>query len=706
MRKFTIWIAFVSLISIMLFSCANAAGGGGGGSGMNYGAEILLSDLEGKYLAPYDQVDSNGRTTMTEASWFEYYYYITGGEFKIYRISDKRFTIRSGYQSYDERTAQGTPFRSYNSSTCQNDGTWRCPLFRARQLGEFIALQNGDWIDDGTYDNEENSENIDISSCGNIHWNSSFHGGTIYKLTDHVNTINWYANGADNGITETYLLPPGMKFDYPYAIDFGVATPDGYTFEGWDKASAAETVEISRIGSPLKSVNEDTNFYAVWSYPATYTITFYGNGTQFSDHGTKKETVTQTLSGNGINGIFTYPFKTLYDLGIYFCERAGFTHVGWAKNPTSAVIEYKDPDKITLDSDTNLYAVWKCPKSHKITFNANGGSLSKDSQLATADCLEFDPNIPPVNISLKTASDLNLSRSGYRFRGWALQNDAEDVLYQDGASLTVSEDMTLYALWDKEVTYTITYVKNASGATIETETQSILGTELTGVHGEIKSANELGLVRLYQGGPSRYLLKGWARTASGERAYVSGQNIDLTEDITLYAVWYLPKYTVSFSNATTSNPSREITGYGGTTTLPSAGTKSGYTFKCWKCGDNTFAAGQTVSIYGDSTFTAIWTENCYYIQLYYPASGATLIGMGYDLVSTSSSVDHTWSYNTKNSTYSPAEKITGPRQDINITVGYKDSYHNQTVTHSWVDYTFQYGKTYIINVVTGGITVQ
>jgi len=714
MRRIFLWPVIFAITFIMLFSCANAAGGGNGGGhpqgmSINFNTPIALSELNGKSLMPVAEY-RNGTISLDNNATWRYYYFAENGTLKEGKIDEttNKFSTKD-FSTFDEYTARITSYRAYDES--KGGYEWRFSFYRFYQCGEYIIGQYGHINDNGLYGSEENAENIDISSLGTILWQPD-PDTNLYKLVDNRVIINFYASGASEDAI-TWILPADMKFRLPSPQNFGVNKNSNYEYVGWCEDVSADRIDQSIYGDPIRAIGTDTNLYPVWSYPATYTITFYGNGTQFSDHGTKKETVTQTLSGNGINGIFTYPFKTLYDLGIYFCERAGFTHVGWAKNPTSAVIEYKDPDRITLDSDTNLYAVWKCPKSHKITFNANGGSLSKDSQLATADCLEFDPNIPPVNISLKTASDLNLSRSGYRFRGWALQNDAEDVLYPDGASMTVTTDTTLYALWDKEVTYTITFKKNANGAAIVTETQSILGTELTGVHGELLKASDLGLIQLYESGPAQYLFKGWSKSSTAtpqEVEYINGQEIELTEDITLYAVWHLPEYTIRFSNGGISIPDRTLTGYGAITTMPAAGTKNGYTFKGWQTGGSIFYAGEDVSIKGDTVFTAVWAENCYYIRLYYPGStNETLKSMVYALqeVEGYSGVSGGWSYNTSNATYSPRVKITGPKKSIACAVKYTFTQGDQTgYVGKTATLNFNYGNTYIINVVTGEVLVQ
>ncbi len=144
--------------------------------------------------------------------------------------------------------------------------------------------------------------------------------------------------------------------------------------------------------------------------------------------------------------------------------------------------------------------------------------------------------------------------------------------------------------------------------------------------------------------------------------------------------------------------------------MPAAGTKNGYTFKGWQTGGLIFYAGEDVSIKGDTVFTAVWAENCYYIRLYYPGStNETLKSMVYALqeVEGYSGVSGGWSYNTSNATYSPKVKITGPKKSIACAVKYTFTQGDQTgYVGKTATLNFNYGNTYIINVVTGEVLVQ
>lgn len=75
----------------------------------------------------------------------------------------------------------------------------------------------------------------------------------------------------------------------------------------------------------------------------------------------------------------------------------------------------------------------------KITFDANGGSITTATQTVTAG----------EKTALKSASELGLNRPNYAFVGWATKSGATTAEYADGAEVTLSDNLTLYAIWNE-----------------------------------------------------------------------------------------------------------------------------------------------------------------------------------------------------------------------------------------------------------------
>lgn len=103
----------------------------------------------------------------------------------------------------------------------------------------------------------------------------------------------------------------------------------------------------------------------------------------------------------------------------------------------------------------------------------------------------------------------------------------------------------------------ITFSANAEDATITTSTQAVA----SGTATALKTATALGLTR------SGYSFSGWATSANGEVEYADGASVNITDALTLYAVWGEESVTVTWDwttaavtlGTTTSNFSSETT---------------------------------------------------------------------------------------------------------------------------------------------------
>lgn len=165
-----------------------------------------------------------------------------------------------------------------------------------------------------------------------------------------------------------------------------------------------------------------------------------------------------------------------------------------------------------------LKAIWnKAPESYTLRFDANGGTGSMSSQTVTEG----------QTAKLKANS---FTRTGYTFTGWNTKADGSGTSYNDGASISPSSNMTLYAQWQSS-TYTLCFDANGGTGEMAAETAHFgMATQLP--------AN--GFTR------EKYTFTGWNTRADGSgTAYGEKASLTLTADTTLYAQWELvTSYTV------------------------------------------------------------------------------------------------------------------------------------------------------------------
>ena len=91
-------------------------------------------------------------------------------------------------------------------------------------------------------------------------------------------------------------------------------------------------------------------------------------------------------------------------------------------------------ETVTLHDGATAEGYYFIGATVTVTFDANGGSGTMEPQTAAADkAFSLNPNA--------------FTRQGYVFTGWNTQADGQGTAYADGATLTLSADLTLYAQW-------------------------------------------------------------------------------------------------------------------------------------------------------------------------------------------------------------------------------------------------------------------
>ena len=169
----------------------------------------------------------------------------------------------------------------------------------------------------------------------------------------------------------------------------------------------------------------------------------------------------------------------------------------------------------------NTY-VWTSNK-YTLSFNANGGSGSMDSQEISGG-LEF------------TLPKNTFTREDFNFAGWNTAADGSGTFYADEATASFVENTTLYAQWtqNREITF------DANGGT------GSMGKQLIPVN--VPTAlNANAFTRAGGGGG------GWCTIAEPTETnpgitYADMAEITITGNLTLYAQWTPHKYTVTWNN--------------------------------------------------------------------------------------------------------------------------------------------------------------
>ena len=221
-------------------------------------------------------------------------------------------------------------------------------------------------------------------------------------------------------------------------------------------------------------------------------------------------------SGSMSNQIFTAGVSQNLQANIF--TRADYTFIGWNTRADGSGTNYADKQTLTFSEETSLtlYAQWqKNIAKMEISFNSNGGSGNMPVQIFTE------------GVSQKLSAN-TFTRSGYTFVGWNSSADGSGRSYSNEESLTLNEEtsLTLYAQWQKNVTYAkVTF--NSNGGTGNMAEQSFT----------VSVSQKLSANTFTRSG---YTFVGWNSSADGSGInYADKQSLTLTEAVplTLYAQW-------------------------------------------------------------------------------------------------------------------------------------------------------------------------
>lgn len=262
-------------------------------------------------------------------------------------------------------------------------------------------------------------------------WTEAVNGACITEATEvpaadmelfaHWQPIEYFVRFNANGGVGT-MANQHFTYDVQEALATNVFLRAGFAFTGWATTPSGQVryAENTVVANLEETHDSIVDLYAVWS-GAGYSIRFDSNG------------------GTGIMGNQTIAIGEMQNLWLCVFTRDDYVFAGWAISPTDAAakkVTYRDGAAVKDLSTMNgavvpLYAVWmEADRSVRITFDANGGSVSPDYwNCVIGTTVEAFP-MP--------------TRPGYGFDGWWTAVDGG--LLQESLDY-VAAPLTYYAHW-------------------------------------------------------------------------------------------------------------------------------------------------------------------------------------------------------------------------------------------------------------------
>ncbi|HMD69343.1 MAG TPA: InlB B-repeat-containing protein [Chitinivibrionales bacterium] len=391
---------------------------------------------------------------------------------------------------------------------------------------------------------------------------AAIRGGRHYTDTATINilakpaptyAVAYDGNGSTGGVVPTDATAYQQGSVVTVKANIGSLVRAGYTFAGWNTTADGKGTSYSG-GETFAMGTANVSLYAVWTQNPTYTVTYNGNGntagTVPADANSYQQGASVTVQGNAGN-----------------LARAGYTFAGWNTAADGSGTSYAGAATFNIGaSNVTLYAVWTQNPTYTVVYTGNGST----GGTAPTDANAYQQGAV-VNVKGNAGS---LVRAGYTFAGWNTASDGGGTSYAGGATLTMGNaNVTLYAVWTQNPTYTVAYNGNGStGGTVPTDANAYQQLDLVTV-----KANTGNLVR------TGYTFAGWNSESDGSGfSFTSGATFNMEPtNVTLYAKWTVAVLTVKFnSNGGIAVDSQNVI-YNATATSPAAPTRSGFVFAGW-----------------------------------------------------------------------------------------------------------------------------
>lgn len=360
-------------------------------------------------------------------------------------------------------------------------------------------------------------------------------------------------------------------------------TYSGDTFSGW-WANGEWDFEN-------RTVTQDITLYASWAGRGYY-------GDIPNVYAKPGEKARIDLSNVNYNNTFTYVYK--YD-GANWVQVENVTNYSYYDLPASNV-EKTERYKIVINSnpviESNEFTVtWtNTLPTYTIIYGIGEGSGNGD----------FDSDIEHgSNYTLDSYENIGIiAPNGKVFDYWSIRvgenaMDATEIAQkQADETITVTSNIYAIAMWKNAPTVTVSYY--SIGNIVDSDTVAV-GTQHT-----LMNAQGLDV-------PLGKKFKAWAIGGLGGEQKQPGDEITITEETYIYAVWEDITYTVSFNaNGGTGSMLDETEQLGGYV-LPECGftAPTGKQFKCWAEGSASgtqYNVGYEYDVTANVTFYAVWED--------------------------------------------------------------------------------------------------
>ena len=268
-----------------------------------------------------------------------------------------------------------------------------------------------------------------------------------------------FAQGSNGDYEKVTAAPENWDGEYLIVYENGSKAFNG-SLTTLDATNNGIQVSISNNAIPATSETDAVNF------------TIAASGNSYTIQSASGYYIGRSTNSNGLdaNQTNSLPNTITYNNSSHSVNIIGSGGAYLRFNKTAGQLRFRYFQSTTYSNQQPIQLYKKAPATvttptHTIQFHSNGGSPTSHTQTVN----EFEPTLLDANI---------FTRENYAFDSWNTEANGEGSIYYDAATVTLLDNLTLYAQWNP--LYSITLDNNIEHGSISASaTQAIEGDIIT-----------------------------------------------------------------------------------------------------------------------------------------------------------------------------------------------------------------------------------
>ena len=353
--------------------------------------------------------------------------------------------------------------------TVSSNGTFTMPSYAVTVSATFVQNNNYYDITLGAVSHGSISANLQSALSGSTITLSatpasgySLYSWYVFKTGDMNTTVNVSDNSfvmpAFNVTVMATFVQGSANGDFVKVTSAPTDWGGEYliVYETGNKAFNGGLTNLDVVSNTIPvTINSNTIASNSTTDAAKFTIATVGAG--YSIQGASGKYIGHGSNSNGLTSSNTPLVNTIaFNGGNVDIVGSGGAYLRYNANSGQERFRYFKSTTYTQQQPIQLYKRVHATQTHSIHFDPNGGSGTMNDQTVN----EFEPTALQNNA---------FTREGFVFEGWNTAIDGTGDYYADGATVTLLDDLTLYAQWEQLYTITLAAVENGSISVSATE---------------------------------------------------------------------------------------------------------------------------------------------------------------------------------------------------------------------------------------------